>query len=128
MVRSVEQNNTKADTKGDHANEVIKIPKKNKWEREKGGWPEHGAVRGHGDKVLFFFTCVALLKTMLQDCQIFKKKKNLKNSDRYNDRYDFWEQLNQSNHTSEWVRCQQRKQKWLNDREVKQRWGKEKDH
>lgn len=75
MVRSVEQNNTKADTKGDHANEVIKIPKKNKWEREKGGWPEHGAVRGHGDKVLFFFTCVALLKTMLQDCQIFKKKK-----------------------------------------------------
>lgn len=77
MVRSVEKNNTKADTKGDHANEVIKIPEKNKWEREKGRWPEHGAVRGHGDKVLFFFTCVALLKTMLQDYQILKKKKKV---------------------------------------------------
>lgn len=126
MVRSVEQNNTKADTKGDHANEVIKILKKNKWEREKGRWPEHGAVRGHGDKLLFFFTCVALLKTMLQDYQILKKKK--KNLKKVNDRYDFWEQLNQSNHTSGWVWCQQRKQKWLKDREVKQRWRKEKDH
>lgn len=35
MVRSVEQNNTKADTKGDHANEVIKIPKKKTNEKEK---------------------------------------------------------------------------------------------
>lgn len=35
MVRSVEQNNTKADTKGDHANEVIKIPKKKKKMRKR---------------------------------------------------------------------------------------------
>lgn len=35
-MRSVEQNNTKTDTKGDHANEVIKIPKKEQMRKRKG--------------------------------------------------------------------------------------------